>query len=112
MSRIFRSATVLLLLLNLNSQCSNLFAQGTEFTYQGRLSDGGGPANGTYDICASLYTTNASGTIFAGPVTNSPVTVSNGLFTIPLDFGNVFNGTALSGWKFRFAPTAGALSRL
>ena len=26
------------------------FAQGTAFTYQGRLNDGGNPANGIYDL--------------------------------------------------------------
>ena len=29
----------------------------------------------------------------AGPVTNSATGVTNGLFIVPLDFGNVFNGT-------------------
>ena len=39
------------------------FAQGTAFTYQGRLNDGANPANGTYDIRAGLYTTNTGGTV-------------------------------------------------
>ena len=68
-------------------------AQGTAFTYQGRLNDGGSPANGVYDIRAGLYTTNTGGTVFAGPITNAAVAVSNGLFTITLDYGNVFDGT-------------------
>jgi hypothetical protein len=68
-------------------------AQGTAFTYSGRLSEGGNPANGLYDIRAGLYTVSAGGTVFAGPITNSAVAVSNGLFTITLDYGNVFDGT-------------------
>ncbi len=68
-------------------------AQGTAFTYQGRLNDGGLPANGLYDIRAGLYTTNSGGTVFAGPITNSAVAISNGLFTISLDYGNVLDGT-------------------
>lgn len=67
-------------------------AQGTAFTYQGRLNEGGSPANGVYDIRASLYLTNSGGTVFAGPLTNPAVAVSNGLFTITLDYGSVFEG--------------------
>jgi hypothetical protein len=36
--------------LVLNSQTSILHAQGTAFTYQGRLNDGANPASGTYDL--------------------------------------------------------------
>ena len=32
-----------------------IVAQGTVFTYQGRLSDNGGPANGQYDLRFTLY---------------------------------------------------------
>lgn len=70
-----------------------VFAQGTAFTYQGQLLTNGAPANGVFDIRAGLYITNTGGTVFAGPITNLAVTVSNGLFIIPLDYGNVFNGT-------------------
>lgn len=71
-----------------------LHAQGTAFTYQGQLQQGGSPANGFYDIRVGLYDTNAGGTIVAGPIINSAVPVSNGLFTITLDYGSVFDGTA------------------
>ncbi len=71
------------------------FAQGTAFTYQGRLNDGGNPANGIYDLRFTVYdSTNSPGNIIAGPVTNSATGVTNGLFTVTLDFGNVFDGTA------------------
>ena len=30
-------------------------AQGTAFTYQGRLNDGGNPANGFYDLTFQLW---------------------------------------------------------
>jgi hypothetical protein len=70
------------------------FAQGTAFTYQGHLNDGSGPANGTYDIQFTLYTTNVTGSALAGPVTNSATALSNGLFTATIDFGpGVFTGT-------------------
>lgn len=68
-------------------------AQGTAFTYQGRLGDDGVPANGSYDVQFALYGTNVTGSIVAGPVTNLATVVSNGLFTATVDFGNgVFNG--------------------
>ena len=72
-----------------------LFAQGTAFTYQGRLNDGGSPANGCYDLRFAIYdSTNNPGTIIAGPITNAATAVSNGLFTVTLDFGlGVFTGS-------------------
>lgn len=76
------------------SLSETLFAQGTAFTYQGRLNTVGGPANGGYDLMFTVYdSTNEPGTIVAGPLTNSVVGVSNGLFTVTLDFGSgVFDG--------------------
>jgi len=69
-------------------------AQGTAFTYQGRLDDGGAPANGSYDLQFILYNASAGGSQ-AGPIlTNSATEVSNGLFTVALDFGaGLFTGS-------------------
>ena len=65
-----------------------LHAQGTAFTYQGWLNDGGNLANSNYDLAFTLYTsTNLPGTVVAGPVTNSAVPVTNGQFMVTLDFG-------------------------
>jgi hypothetical protein len=58
---------------------------GTAFTYQGRLADGGNPATGSYDLKFTLYD-GGPGAV-AGPLTNAAVPVSNGLFTVTLDFG-------------------------
>src|SRR5579872_4589775 len=71
-------------------------AQGTAFTYEGRLNDGGNPANGSYDLRFTIYdSTNNPGILIAGPLTNAPVTASNGVFTVTLDFGSdVFNGSS------------------
>jgi len=67
-------------------------AQGTAFTYQGRLNDASSPANGSYDLTFTLYYFNGPGSeLVAGPVTNTATAVSNGLFTATLDFGS-FNG--------------------
>jgi hypothetical protein len=70
-----------------------VFAQGTAFTYQGRLTDNGIPANGNYDLRFFIYDALTGGSVVAGPITNAPVAVSNGLFTVALDFGSgVFTG--------------------
>jgi len=66
----------------------------TAFTYQGRLNTAVGVANGSYDLTFSLYDANLAGNFIAGPITNSAVAVSNGLFSVTLDFGGgVFTGT-------------------
>jgi hypothetical protein len=69
------------------------FAQGTAFTYQGQLQNNGSPASGTYNLTFSLFNTNTTGVSIAGPVTNNAVSVTNGLFTVTMDFGDgVWNG--------------------
>ncbi|MDB6016144.1 MAG: Alpha-tubulin suppressor and related protein-like protein, partial [Pedosphaera sp.] len=44
----------------------NLHAQGTAFTYQGRLVDNSNPANGIYDFRFSLFDNSTGGTQFGG----------------------------------------------
>ena len=68
---------------------------GTAFTYQGKLIDGGAPANGTYDFTFALYDALSGGAQVGSTVTRNGVTVTEGLFTVQLDFGAVFDGTAL-----------------
>jgi hypothetical protein len=67
-------------------------AQGTAFTYQGQLRANNASASGSYDLTFSLFGTNTDGVAIAGPLTNSAVNISNGLFTVELDFGNQFSG--------------------
>ena len=56
---------------------SSVFAQGTAFTYQGRLNDGASPANGVYDLRFTIYdSTNFPGVVIAGPLTNSATGVA------------------------------------
>lgn len=67
-------------------------AQGTAFTYQGRLTESSGPAEGWYDFRFEIYNAETGGSPLAGPVTGTYV-ASNGLFTATLDFGtNIFDG--------------------
>ncbi len=79
----------------LSALCLSAFAQGTAFTYQGRLQNNGSPASGTYNLTFSLFNVSSGGSAAAGPVTTNGVFVTNGLFTVTLDFGaGIFNGTA------------------
>lgn len=63
------------------------------FTYQGFLRQNNLPVNGTLSMTFRLYTAQTGGSLLGtvGPVN---VSVSNGLFTHELDFGNVWNGEA------------------
>jgi hypothetical protein len=74
---------------------NSTLAQGTAFTYQGRLNDAGNPASGNYDLVFTLFDAQANGTNVSGTITNSTTAVSNGLFAVELDFGaGVFTGPA------------------
>src|SRR5665213_10152 len=85
-------ALALLALSTLNLQLSTCLAQGTAFTYQGRLNSSGGPANGLYDFRFRLDADPAGNTILATVLTNA-IGVTNGLFTTTMDFGaGWFNG--------------------
>src|SRR4029453_17008791 len=83
------------------------FAQtplGTAFTYQGQLQSSGSPANGSFNLVFKLWNdpslsapANQIGPTltFDGAGGNPPpVSVTNGLFTVQLDFGaGAFDGT-------------------
>jgi hypothetical protein len=93
MKKPLNAMLALMLFLTFNHLSSTAFGQGTAFTYQGQLQNNGSPASGTYNLIFSLYTNSAGSTAVAGPVTNSAVAVSNGLFTVTIDFGaNAWNG--------------------
>src|ERR1051325_8149762 len=87
-----RSALLLLAFSTLHASRSTLFAQGTAFTYQGRLNVGGEATNGVYDFTFTLFGLSSGGSAVAGPVTNAAVGVTNGLFTTALDLGAKFPG--------------------
>jgi hypothetical protein len=70
-------------------------AQGTTFTYQGRLQTNSVPANGLYDFQYSLWPNSAgTGTQIGSTITQTGTGVTNGLFTTTLNFGGVFTGNA------------------
>ena len=64
------------------------------FTFQGRLEDGGVPANGLYDFRFTLHSDAVANAPVGVPLTLTR-TVTNGLFTADLDFGiGAFDGNA------------------
>ncbi len=92
-TRFVAPVVVVSLLAIFTDQLSTCLAQGTAFTFQGRLTDGGNPANGLYDFRSGPVATNSGGALIAGPVTNKAVMVSNGLFMLTLDYGATFDCT-------------------
>jgi hypothetical protein len=74
--------------------CNSAIAQGTAFSYQGRLSDGTAAATGIYDLRFAVHDASTNGNAAAGPVIQNAVDVRNGLFSVTLDFGPaVFTGS-------------------
>lgn len=88
--RLFLSLFTLVLLA-----AQTVSAQTTEFTYQGRLTDNSMAANGNYDFTFQLFS-NLSGGSGLLSLTRTNVPVSNGAFTVVLDYGaTYFNGADL-----------------
>ncbi|MEZ5307743.1 MAG: tail fiber domain-containing protein [Pyrinomonadaceae bacterium] len=67
-------------------------AQTTRFNYQGSLNDNGSPANGSYDLEFRLFDAASGGNQLGPFFSFSGYQVSNGLISMPLDFGNQFSG--------------------
>jgi hypothetical protein len=67
---------------------------GTAFTFQGRLTHDSLPVNDDCQARFELYDAAADGNKIGATLT-TPIIVQAGLFTVELDFGNVFDGTAL-----------------
>ena len=89
-----RHAILLLLIaLLLSFSSGRALAQTTAFTYQGRLTDGGTPANGNYDLQFTLWDSASGGSQIGSTQALPAVQVSSGVFTVTLDFGaNAFPG--------------------
>lgn len=69
-------------------------AQTTTFTYQAKLTDDYNQPTGLYDLQFNLYDEAAgpNAPLNATPVVIEDVQVTNGTFSVALDFGNLFNG--------------------
>ena len=65
----------------------------TSFTYQGQLKELGEPAMGLYDVNFTLYDADIGGSQIGDALLLEDVVVSNGLFSVLLDFGDApFDG--------------------
>ncbi len=102
MKKSSNNLVVCLLAFFLGGGALGIYAQGTAFTYQGRLTDGTNPANGLYDFQALLFTNATLGAPLVGVTAANPaVGVTNGIFTMTVQFSlipvfnNPFNGQAL-----------------
>lgn len=71
--------------------CSGAVQADTTITYQGRLDSSGQPHNGTPNLDFRLFDSAAGGSLL-GEVNHLNVPVSDGLFQVDLDFGDVFGG--------------------
>ncbi|HEV2207815.1 MAG TPA: hypothetical protein VG167_03520 [Verrucomicrobiae bacterium] len=110
MKTCLRTMTIALLLLGSFETQLCLFAEVTAFTYQGRLNTDTGSANGLYDFTFSIYD-QPTGTGLFAIQTNLATQVSNGLFTVTIDFGPVVTKAIFSGparWLEIAARTNGA----
>lgn len=66
--------------------------QSTTFTYQGSLSANGHAANGAYNLAFLLYDVDSGGVPLSAPLQVPNLPVSNGLFTVDLQFPGQFSG--------------------
>jgi hypothetical protein len=70
-------------------------AIGTAFTYQGQLKNASGSVNDNCDFQFGVWDALSAGLSLASDLSHTNVAVSQGLFTVQLDFGvNVFDGEA------------------
>ncbi len=90
-----RSTAIVVIALVFSGVLTQASPVGTAFTYNGRLMDGGDPANGRYDFTFTLHSAESVPAQVGLPLTTNAVAVSNELFVVNLDFGaGVFNGDA------------------
>src|ERR1043166_7389489 len=68
-------------------------AHTTAFNYQGSLTDGGNPASGSFQMQFKLFDSLSGGAQVGSTISDVPVTVTTGTFSLRLDFGS----GALSG---------------
>lgn len=67
--------------------------QSTEFTYQGNLTSSGSAATGNHDFEFGLFDAISGGSQVGSTIAVNGVSVTGGIFSVKLDFGNQFPGT-------------------
>ncbi len=95
--------------------CSNSFGQTSAFTYQGKLNENGGVANGQYDLTFRLFDTDTSMTPVAPDVIVENIQVTDGIFTVELSFSTTPFRDLSGNWleiSIRPGASTGAFSTL
>ncbi len=69
-------------------------AQSTDFVYQGQMQNGAASANGVFDFEFALFGSALGGSQLGSTLTRNSVSVTNGIFSVSLDFGSQFDGSA------------------
>jgi hypothetical protein len=64
----------------------------SRFSYQGQIKQNGSAVNSTCDFQFALYDAATNGIQWGSTLNLNAVSVTNGLFTVTLDFGTVFRG--------------------
>lgn len=82
----------------------------TSIVYQGVLSEGQAAASGSYDMEFTLWDAESGGAIVGATLTRPGVNVSDGRFSVELDWGRVIYGVEPELWlevfvdSFRLSP--------
>jgi len=82
-----KSAGIATVIVMVGAMCSSLFAQTTAFAVQGVMSDGGTPANGTYDFQFKLFDAITEGNQISVSVIVPAVQTDNRAWRANVDFG-------------------------
>lgn len=92
--RLSLTCSTFIAVLTLVTAAAGVQAQTTRFSYQGRLTDGSQPASGSYEMQFKLFDALTDGIQQpqAAPITLTfagaqAISVTNGVFTVQLDFG-------------------------
>ena len=94
-SKILTILMIALCLMVLSAYPVEAVPMGTAWTYQGRLMDANGPADGVFEFQFELYDSPEDGNQLDGTFALRSVDVIDGYFTVELDFGGgVFAGDA------------------
>ncbi|MFN0280227.1 MAG: beta strand repeat-containing protein [Pyrinomonadaceae bacterium] len=70
----------------------NIHAQTLDFTYQGQLKNSSAPANGNHDFEFLLFDSLSGGSQLGSTITLTNVAVTDGVFSVQLNFGSQFPG--------------------
>ncbi len=98
---LFVSSILVLLVLQIQSVRS----QTTEFSYQGFLKSGTAPANGNHDFEFLLFNELSGGSQIGSTIALNNVALTDGRFSVKLNFGNQFTTGANRFLEIRLRPS-------